>query len=240
VTALTPTLFIAFIGGVAPSLLWLAFWLFEDRADPEPKRYIFLTFVLGMIAVWPVYGIEKSAALYVDPAFLAGAAASPALLLCWAFSEEIGKFIAGLLGGILWPVFDEPLDAVIYMVTAALGFAAMENTLFLTGSLQLGLLHGVITGDLRFIGATLLHTLSSATIGIGLAYSYYKPVGTRRLFALLGVILATALHTLFNFFILGQGGDATFGIFFCIWVGIIAILLATESIKTPAKNYGTR
>jgi hypothetical protein len=56
----------------------------------------------------------------------------------------------------------------------------------------------------------------------------------------LGVILATALHTLFNFFILGQGGDATFGIFFCIWVGIIAILLATESIKTPAKNYGTR
>ena len=237
---MSPILFIAFLGGVVPSLLWLAFWLFEDSVHPEPKKYLLLTFVLGMVAVWPVLKLEQWGALYTDPAFLAGAAATPALLLCWAFTEELGKFAAGLLGGILWPVFDEPLDAVIYMVTAALGFSSMENTLFLFGSLQQGVIHGIISGDLRFIGATLLHTLSSATIGVSLAFAYYKSIGTRRLFAALGVILATALHTLFNFFILGQGGDATFGIFFCIWLGIIAILLAIESIKTPEKIYGTR
>ncbi len=220
-----------------PSLLWLAFWLFEDRCQPEPKRYLFLTFVLGMAVVWPVLGLERIAVQYIEPGYMAGVAATPALLLAWAFAEEIGKFLAGLLGGILWPVFDEPLDAVIYMVTAALGFAAMENSLFLFGSLNEGTLHGIITGDLRFIGATLLHTLSSATIGISLAYSYYKPVGSRRLFAFMGVILASSLHTLFNFFILGTGGDSTFGIFFCIWLGIIALLLAVESIKTPQKNY---
>ncbi|HEV8667015.1 MAG TPA: PrsW family glutamic-type intramembrane protease, partial [Candidatus Paceibacterota bacterium] len=205
--ALSPILFIAFLGGVVPSLLWLAFWLFEDSVHPEPKKYLLLTFVLGMVAVYPVLKIEE---------FFVAYAAGTTLLLCWAFTEEVGKFVAALLGGILWPVFDEPLDAVIYMVTAALGFAAMENMLFLFGSLQQGVLHGVISGDLRFIGATLLHTLSSATIGVCMAYSYFKPVGTRRLFTVLGVILATALHTLFNFFILGQGGDATFGIFFCI------------------------
>ncbi len=225
---LSPTLFLAFLGGVVPSLLWLAFWLFEDRCQPEPKRYIFLTFILGMVVVWPVFKVEE---------FFVGYATGTLVLLCWAATEEIGKFTAALLGGILWPVFDEPLDAVIYMVTAALGFAAMENTLFLFSSLHQGALHGIISGDLRFIGATLLHTLSSATIGVSLAYSYYKPVGMRRLFALLGVILASALHTLFNFFILGTGGDSTFGIFFCIWLGIIAILLAVESIKTPQKNY---
>ncbi len=211
-----------------PSLLWLAFWLFEDRCQPEPKRYIFLTFVLGMIMVWPVLRLEE---------FMIGYTAGTTLLLYWAMTEEIGKFIAALLGGILWPVFDEPLDAVIYMVTAALGFAAMENTLFLFGSLQQGVIHGIISGDLRFIGATLLHTLSSATVGVALAFSYYKSVATRRLFALGGVVLAISLHTLFNFFILGQGGDATFGIFFCIWLGIIAILLALESIKSPEQNY---
>lgn len=219
---LSPTLFIAFLGGVVPSILWLSFWLFEDRLHPEPKKFLFLTFVLGMAVVWPVFKVEQFASLY---------ATGTTLLFCWALTEEGAKFIAGLLGGILWPVFDEPLDAVIYMVTAALGFAAVENTLFLMGSLGQGALHGIITGDLRFIGATLLHTLSSATIGVALAYSYYKPVGIRRFFAFTGVILATALHTLFNFFILGSSGDATFGIFFFIWLGIIAILLSLENIK---------
>ncbi len=60
------------------------------------------------------------------------------------------------------------------------------------------------------------------------------------MFAFCGVILATALHTLFNFFILGKGGDATFGIFFCIWLGIIALLLLVEQIKLPRNTYGTR
>ena len=178
--------------------------------------------------VWPVLKIEE---------FFVGYAAGTMLLFLWALTEETGKFIAALFGGILWPVFDEPLDAVIYMVTAALGFASVENALFLFGSLQQGTLHGVITGDLRFIGATLLHTLSSATVGIALAYSFNKSAGARRLFALCGVVLATALHTLFNFFILDTGGDATFGIFFCIWLGIIAVLLLVERIKSPVKNY---
>ncbi len=230
---MSPILFIAFLGGVVPSLLWLAFWLFEDSLHPEPKKYLLLTFVLGMLSVWPVLKVEE---------FFVAYATGTLLLLCWAFTEEVGKFAAGLLGGILWPVFDEPLDAVIYMVTAALGFAAMENTLFLFGSLQQGTIHGIVSGDLRFIGATLQHTLSSACIGVMLAYSYYKSVSSRRMFAFLGVILATALHTLFNFFILGQAGDATFGIFFCVWLGIIAILLAVENIKASEKNihYGTR
>lgn len=219
---LSPILFIAFLGGVAPSILWLAFWLFEDRLHPEPKKFLFLTFILGMLVVWPVFKVEE---------FFAAYATGTMVLLLWAGTEEIAKFIAALFGGLLWPVFDEPLDAVIYMVTAALGFSAVENTLFLMGSLNQGLAHGIITGDLRFIGATLLHTLSSATIGVAMAYAYRKNIGMRKLYAFAGVVLATALHTLFNFFILGDSGSATFGIFFFIWLGIIAILLTLEDIK---------
>jgi len=222
VPELSPILFIAFLGGVAPSILWLAFWLFEDRLHPEPKKFLFLTFILGMLVVWPVFKVEE---------FFAAYATGTMVLLLWAGTEEIAKFIAALFGGLLWPVFDEPLDAVIYMVTAALGFSAVENTLFLMGSLNQGLAHGIITGDLRFIGATLLHTLSSATIGVAMAYAYRKNIGMRKLYAFAGVVLATALHTLFNFFILGDSGSATFGIFFFIWLGIIAILLTLEDIK---------
>jgi RsiW-degrading membrane proteinase PrsW (M82 family) len=238
VVLLSPTAFIAFLGGIAPALVWLGFWLYEDRCEPEPKWYIFFSFIAGMAVVAPVLFIERGVIPYIEPAFLAGASASPLLLLLWALTEEVFKFGAAYFVALRSYVFDEPVDAVIYLVTAALGFSSLENALFLFGAINHGgVLHGIITSDLRFIGATLLHTLSSATIGIALAFSFYKSRAVRRLFALCGVVLAVTLHTLFNFFILGRGGDATFFIFLCIWFGIIAVLSFVERIKQPARDY---
>ena len=160
-----------------------------------------------------------------------------ALLFSWAITEEVFKFAAAYVAALRSRIFDEPLDAIIYLVTAALGFSAVENMLFLFGPLEQGdALRSVVVGDLRFMGATLLHTLASATIGISLALSYYKPAWIRRVAGTVGVILAIGLHTLFNFFILGRG-SATFWIFLCIWVGVVAVLLMTERIKQPTKNY---
>jgi RsiW-degrading membrane proteinase PrsW (M82 family) len=224
-----PIIFVAFLGGLLPALLWLFFWLLEDRCEPEPKRYIFFSFIAGMLVVALVLPLERLAAGYFTGAML---------LFVWAALEEVLKFAAAYFVALRARVFDEPLDAVIYLVTAALGFAALENTLFLWAPLQEGdVLRTIITGDLRFIGATLLHTLSSATIGLALALSFYQPREMRRLAATGGVILAIALHTLFNFFILGGSGGMTFWIFLCIWFGILAVLLFVERVKRPARDY---
>ncbi|MBC7836958.1 PrsW family intramembrane metalloprotease [Acetobacteraceae bacterium] len=226
---LSPVLFIAFLGGVLPALLWLFFWLLEDRCEPEPKRYIFLCFVAGGLAVFPVYYIERFAMAYFTGAML---------LFIWAASEELLKFFAAYVTALRAHVFDEPLDAVIYMVTAALGFSAVENALFLMGPLSQGdILGTIVTGDLRFIGATLLHTLSSATIGIALALSFSKNLVVRKMATLLGVVLAIILHTLFNFFILGGSGGMTLWIFLVMWVGVVLALVFVERIKQPTRDY---
>ncbi len=225
----SPALFIAILGGVVPALLWLTFWLLEDRCEPEPKRYILWTFVAGGLMVAVALVLEQKAELYWS---------GTPLLFAWAAIEELLKFAAAYLVALRMRVFDEPLDAVVYMVTVALGFSAFENALFLLTPLSNGdILRTIITGDLRFIGATLLHSLSSATIGVMLALAFYKSASTKRLYALIGVILAIALHTLFNFFILGQGGGATFWIFLCIWFGIVVLLFMTEQVKKPARDY---
>jgi RsiW-degrading membrane proteinase PrsW (M82 family) len=222
-------LLIAFLGGVLPALLWLTFWLLEDRCQPEPKRYIFFCFVLGMLAIPFVLESERFAASYIT---------GPLLLVAWATIEEIFKFGAAYLGALHWGVFDEPLDAVIYMVTAALGFAALENVLFILTPLESGnVLQTIITGDLRFVGATLLHTLSSATIGLALAFAFYQSAATRRLAAVGGVILATLLHAGFNLSILGQGGSSIFWIFLILWLGVVGALLLVERIKQPSRDY---
>lgn len=224
-----PVLVVAFLGGVLPALLWLTFWLLEDRCQPEPKRYIFFCFVLGMLTIPLVLDAERFAAGYLT---------GPLLLLSWAFIEEVLKFGAAYLGALRWSVFDEPLDAVIYMVTAALGFAALENVLFIMAPLETGnWLQTVITGDLRFVGATLLHTLCSASIGLCLAFTYYQNAAVRRITTAGGVILAVLLHAGFNLSILGQGGNSIFWIFLTLWLGIVGALLLVERIKQPSRDY---
>ena len=218
----------AFLGGFLPALVWLLFWLMEDRCDPEPKRYIALSFIAGMCAVPLVLPLEQLANSYASGIWL---------FLLWATLEEVFKFGAAYWAALRTAAFDEPLDAIIYLVTAALGFSALENALFIWTPLHQGdVMRSIITGDLRFMGATLLHTLASTTIGVTLALAFYKKAGTRKLFAFGGVILAIFLHTLFNFFILNEGSSNTLWIFMCIWLGIIALLLLTERIKQP-KDY---
>lgn len=201
----------------------------EDRCDPEPKRFIFYCFMAGMVAVPLVLPLEKAAGSYLH---------GSQLLLAWAAIEELFKFGAAYLAALRFRVFDEPLDGVIYLVTAALGFSALENVFFLASPASTGdILRTIVTGDLRFIGASLLHTLASATIGVSLALSFYKSVRVRRLSAFTGVILAVALHTLFNFFILTSGSGSTFLIFLVIWLGIVALLFTIEQVKQPARDY---
>jgi len=55
------TLGLSFVGGILPALIWLWFWLKEDKENPEPKGLLFLTFILGMIAVIIILPLEKIA-----------------------------------------------------------------------------------------------------------------------------------------------------------------------------------
>jgi len=219
---------VAFLGGLLPSLIWLFYWLMEDRCEPEPKRFIVYAFLAGMISVAPALLLQ-----YYAKSFFTDVG----LLLAWATIEEFVKYTAAYFAALRFAVFDEPLDAVVYLIAVSLGFSALENALFLWSPISEGdVLRSIITQDLRFMGATLLHVLTAATMGLSLAISFTKPRATRRLFAILGLILATALHTIFNFFILKSASQETLWVFVCVWVGIVVALLMIERIKQP-KDY---
>src|SRR3989344_2465376 len=162
------TLLYAILGGILPALLWLSFWLREDRLHPEPRSLIAKTFLFGMIAVIAVLPFQKTVEMLMPNMFWIA-------LLLWAAFEEAFKFIAGYFGGLHSVEDNEPLDPLIYMITAALGFVALENTLFLLGPL-LGqdIPQSIVTGNLRFIGASLLHIICSGLIGATLAFSFYR------------------------------------------------------------------
>jgi RsiW-degrading membrane proteinase PrsW (M82 family) len=215
---------IAIAGGIFPALAWLWFWIKEDSRNPEPRRLIALAFITGMLTVMIVIPIQKFAAGFL--------VTQTAIFAAWSTIEEFTKYIMAWIMVLHRRENDEPVDAVIYMVAVALGFAGLENALFLLSPLSGDtLIQTVMTGNLRFIGATLLHVFSSAVVGIFLAFSFYRSRLAKEWYAAYGVILASLLHIGFNFLILNTADEHLLRAFAGVWVGVIAVLFALEFVK---------
>ncbi len=230
------TLLYAFIGGVLPALIWLYFLLKEDRRNPEPRKLLFIAFFAGMLAVPFAIVLEG---FFRDYAYTSYPLCSAYTTLCfpilfaWAAIEETLKYgFAAML--VLWrKEVNEQIDLVIYMLTVALGFAALENTLFLIEPFSNGhFVAGLATGNLRFVGSTLLHVIASSAIGFTLAFTYNAPKQIRQITASIGLILAIALHTTFNFFIIPRDGSGTIlSAFLFVWSGAVVFFAVFEILK---------
>ncbi len=222
------TLGYAFVGGVLPALVWLYFLLKEDERCPEPRPLILVAFLSGMLAVAFALPLE-----HVSKLLMGGSDLS--VVIAWATVEETLKYAIVALT-VLWRrAVDESVDLVIYMITAALGFAALENVLFFFQALTA---HGfwgsdgaLATGNLRFVGASLLHIIASAAIGFALAFGFRAHRAVRALYAAAGLILAIALHSAFNFLIITGDGSHTLFAFFIVWMGAVAFFAIFEILK---------
>ncbi len=218
------TLTWAIAGSFLPALFWLWFWLKQDKKNPEPISLLTLSFLAGIVTVFIVYPIENWAFQFVS---------GNEKIVAVAIIEETLKYLTLYFIALRSKYFDEPIDAVIYAITIALGFSAMENLLYLMSTIsQNGVVMGVINSNLRFIGATLLHTVSTATVGVAVAFSFYKRRFRKIIYISIGLITAFLLHTVFNFFIINTNniGDVL-TVFFYLWIFIIILLLLFEKIK---------
>jgi RsiW-degrading membrane proteinase PrsW (M82 family) len=220
---------IAFLGGLIPALFWLWFWLREDKARPEPKWLIASAFIAGMAVVPLVLPLQK---------FAIDRFSGDNLIFVWVIIEEVLKYSAALIV-VLWnKAVDEPIDTIIYMITIALGFAALENALFIFNPLIAGdISNTLLTGNFRFLGATLLHVLASGTVGAMMAFAFYKSNALKITFATLGLFIAIVLHALFNFFIMDASGETILGVFLFVWMGIIVLFLVFEKVKLIERRH---
>lgn len=217
-------LFYATLVGIIPSIVWLLFWLHEDIDHPEPKRLIFIAFLGGCIAVIFALFPERYLSTIIHH--------SGWCYVGWALVEEIMKFLVFLVLILHSRHYDEPIDAMIYMITISLGFAALENILFIIDPFAVGnFTKGIITENMRFIGANLVHVVCSAIIGFSLGYSFYFKKIYKVICATIGIILAIALHSLFNLSIINGGAMGIINTFVWIWVAVIILLLLFEEIK---------
>lgn len=196
--------------GILPSFVWLVFYLQKDRR-PEPKTMILKVFFWGMM-MGPVALIFQLAIRWLcDPTtewsiFFASLGQNNRLLLLNVLifaplTEEFVKYLVVRQTVLKNPAFDEPVDAMIYMVVSALGFAAIENIVNIFSDPQMNLEAASYQMIARFLSATFLHTLASAVLGYFMALSMID-FKKRKIIFIAGFALAAAMHGFYNYLIL--------------------------------------
>lgn len=218
------SLIYALLAGLIPSLLWLFFWLREDNLHPEPRGVLALCFIAGCISVIIAIVLEKWTQGFI--------ADTNIRYLVWAAIEELLKFGSVAVLVFRSDVLDEPIDVMIYCITVALGFAALENALFILTPLHLGEFSAsIITGNLRFMGATLVHVVSSAIIGFTAGLAFYRNWISKTFSILTGILIAIALHTSFNLAIMYGTATNTLRTFGWVWCAVVILIILFEEIK---------
>lgn len=203
-------------------LLVLAFlWL--DRYEPEPARYLLFCYAWGACVATTIALLVNTffANTVKLPDSVVGTVVAPII-------EETMKALGPLLLFIYLRVrnrrgFDRVVDAIVYCGLSATGFATMENIIYLGGrgygeaANNLGSAMGVQTLLILFVVRIVMsgfaHPLftSMTAIGLGLAFRN-KSTAVRVLAPLGGWVLAMALHSSWNLFptLVGQTGSGLY------------------------------
>lgn len=220
----------AALGGMVPTFLWLWFWLTEEDTHSEPLGLIILTFVggaFGVLVLLPLKPVIQ--ALSLEPSHIT---------VVYAVLEELVKFGMVALIAFSSSAVTRATDYTIFLVTGALGFSALENTLYLITPIAQRVDIGsiVITGNVRFLGATVLHSISVALIGVLLGLAYAADGFWKFLHGAVGLAIAAGLHTVFNYFIMQDTRQSTIIAIAGIWIVAVIVIILFDRLRALEAN----
>jgi RsiW-degrading membrane proteinase PrsW (M82 family) len=210
------------VGPVISCYLWL------DRYEPEPRSLLLLG--LG----WGAF-VATSAAIFLQAfdAFAFGPTEATQSVLVAPVTEELAKglFIVLLL---LYrrAELDGVLDGIVYAGMVGVGFAFMENILYLTqayvgdGGRTGGIEGAVGLFVLRGIGAPFAHPFFTAFTGIGIGVAVTSRSRWLRLWApVIGLVLAVGAHAAWNAALLINGGSGALTAYLLLMVPAFTVMV---------------
>lgn len=187
ITAITP--------GIALALI---FYLF-DRHDREPIRMVIKIFALGMISVVPTILVENVLSSLVRFEGVLGALYTAFVVA--GFTEEFFKRRVVVKHVYFNPVFNEKLDGIVYCVMAALGFATVENIMYVVFRFSdvesIGLYRAVLSVP--------AHMLFAVTMGYYLSLAKFSSTPEEhQYFYSKSLTVPVILHGTFDFILMSE------------------------------------
>jgi protease PrsW len=214
---------------LAPIVVIFTLVFMLDKYEREPVKLLILSFVFGILIAIPVVFAEigmKAAFQLTDDGMPFWPTALEAFIVV-AFAEEGFKFL--ILRAYAYPKkdFNEPYDGIMYAVAISMGFAAIENVLYVAGG-------GLTVGILRMFTAVPAHGAFAHMMGYFVGKAKFRETkGGRAFFMIVGLTLAVLTHGLYDFFLMWD--DAAWGIFSMV-VLLVTLIMAFIAIRAHRRN----
>jgi len=174
--------------GFAPGIYWLWFFYRKDRWEPEPKKLILKSYLLGIVVALVI--------LFLISPFKINFMLSAIIIA--PIIEETGKFLVVRLFFYSHKEFDEPIDGIIYASAVALGFASIENAIYLfrINDLSSSMIYQVLL--IRSLLSVPGHALFSSFWGYALAKAKFRSLKNKNLTIFAGLLVGIFFHSVFN------------------------------------------
>lgn len=187
---------ISLLIALAPALFLIWYFNHRDKYEPEPKRKILKIFLLGAMMVIPAAIAEPLLINAVGK--VVGGLFNIFIISFFIIApiEEILKYFAVRRWIYRSTEFNEIMDGIVYGVSASLGFATVENVLYVFQ-------FGMTTGIIRAFFAVPAHACFGALMGYYMGLAKFNHAQESRLI-IRGILLATLLHGLYDFLSLTQ------------------------------------
>jgi RsiW-degrading membrane proteinase PrsW (M82 family) len=203
---------------LVPAFIWMAFFYYQDRLEPEPKGYIIGVFLLGALLASAV-GIPLVDNVFRVSNWIYADTATTILgsILVVGFVQEFLKYAAIRYSVFPSAEFDEATDGVIYATAAGLGYATVLNIQFViaNGGVALG------SSVIRMVVVALAQASFAGITGYFLGRSKFAAMP--KWWLPLGLTLAAVGNGLFNWLRgrIVQRGISLAGASTNPWLGLI-------------------
>ena len=180
---------------LAPGIAICLFIFYKDIYNREPKLNLIVSFFLGCAAIFPAIIFEQRFS-YVSNGTIEGIALFSYAVV--AFSEEFSKFIGFRLYSYNKKSFDEPLDGIVYCVMVSMGFATLENLMYVLKYAEIG--QGLEVGIKRMFLSVPAHATFAVVMGYFAGKAKFDSKNSF-LLMLTGLLGAVFFHGTFDFFL---------------------------------------
>ena len=178
---------------ILPVIVLTTFIYRSDRYNKEPFRMLSRAFVVGVLSVLPAGVMEQFLSMWTPEAGIANGIYTGFVVA--GFSEELCKLLVLMI--FIWPsrYFDEYFDGIVYACFVSLGFAAIENVMYVFGSDTFA--SALATGSVRAVLSVPGHFLFGVSMGYYLALAKFDPSRRTRHLAL-ALLVPALLHGTFD------------------------------------------
>jgi RsiW-degrading membrane proteinase PrsW (M82 family) len=210
---------------VLPGLAISYYIWWRDKHEPEPRNYLIACFLFGILSIIPAILLESAG---MSMGFNVGKDVLNTFIFAVVvvgFSEELSKFL--FLRYYIFPKkeFCEPMDGIVYSVMVSMGFATFENVMYVYSQKTVELSYNVAI--LRMLTAVPAHASFAVIMGYFVGKAKFT-TEKRTSLLVTGLLSATIVHGLYDFFLMQQMTEAL--AIFTLIILIVAIIIGRYMI----------